>query len=55
MPILRGRDKHGPYYQFGQTGHKYYYLCGRLKSRELAYSKVVRQAKAIQRRRGFSL
>ena len=55
MPIHRGRDKHGPYYQFGSTGHKYYYLCAKPASREFAYNKAVRQSKAIRRRRGISL
>lgn len=38
MPLLRGRDSQGNFYQFGKSGHKYRYATptGRVKARALA-------------------
>ena len=47
MPIHRGRDSKGPYYQWGNSGKKYYYISGNKKSRENALSKAERQRSAI--------
>lgn len=47
MPINRGRDKDGPYYRWGDSGKKYYYKSGDVKSREKARGKAVKQAQAI--------
>jgi len=46
MPIKRGKDKDGSYYQWGSRT-KYYYVAGNKKSRERAYDKAVKQAQAI--------
>jgi len=46
MPIHRGRDSNGPYYQWG-TQKKYYYKSGDKISRNLAYEKARKQAVAI--------
>lgn len=46
MPIHRGKDSKGPYYQWGSQ-KKYYYIPGDTKSRERAYGKAVKQAQAI--------
>lgn len=47
MPIHRGKDKNGPFYQWGSTGKRYYYVSGDKESREKALSKARRQEKAI--------
>lgn len=46
MPIHRGIDKNGTYYQWG-TQKKYYYEPGNKKSRNIAYRKALKQAQAI--------
>lgn len=46
MPIHRGKDSKGPYYQWGKQ-KKYYYISGNKQSREEAYSKAKKQAIAI--------
>lgn len=46
MPIHRGKDSKGPYYQWGSQ-KKYYYKSGNKKSREAAYQKAHKQAIAI--------
>jgi len=46
MPIHRGKDSKGPFYQWG-TQKKYYYKAGNVKSRKLAYEKAKKQAVAI--------
>lgn len=46
MPIKRGKDSIGPYYQWGNA-KKYYYIPNNRVSRENAYDKARRQAVAI--------
>jgi hypothetical protein len=46
MPIHRGRDSKGPFYQWGSQT-KYYYIANNAKSREQAYEKARRQEAAI--------
>ena len=46
MPIHRGKDKKGPYYQYGSQ-KKYYYKSGSKRSREAAYKKAHAQKVAI--------
>jgi len=46
MPIHRGKDSKGLYYQWGSRT-KYYYTCNNKKSRDKAYEKSARQARAI--------
>jgi hypothetical protein len=46
MPIHRGNDEIGSYYQYGNK-HKYYYEIGNELSRRIALMKVKRQAQAI--------
>ena len=43
MPIHRGKDANGPYYQWGGHGSKYYYKVKSKQSRLLAYKKAERQ------------
>lgn len=46
MPIHRGKDSKGCYYQWGSQ-KKYYYQCGNKSSREQAHKKAQKQAIAI--------
>ena len=46
MPIQRGTDSHGPFFQWG-TQKKYYYKPNNKKSRELAKEKARKQMVAI--------
>ena len=46
MPVIRGSDSNGPYYQYGGQ-KKYYYVAGNKRSRDLAYTKAVKQGQAI--------
>lgn len=48
MPVHRGSDSSGPYYQWGKTGKKYHYTAGDAKSRKRARSQADRQARAIR-------
>jgi hypothetical protein len=48
MPVRRGKNTHGPYYQYGDTGHKYYYTAGNGKSREKARARAALQGRAIE-------
>lgn len=46
MPIHRGKDSKGPYYQWGHQ-KKYYYKSGDIKSRKRAKKKAAEQMVAI--------
>jgi len=48
MPVNRGKDTSGPYYQWGDSGKKYHYESGNQKSRENAKRKAERQGKAAR-------
>jgi len=49
MPIYERMDKskNKPYFQYGATGTKYYYIRGSKKSRDAAYHKALQQNNAI--------
>lgn len=47
MPIHRGKDSNGCYYQWGGHGKRYYYTAGNVSSREAAYKKAETQARAV--------
>jgi hypothetical protein len=47
MPVHNGKDAKGPYYQWGNSGKKYYYVSGNKQSRENAKKKSHQQAVAI--------
>jgi hypothetical protein len=47
MPVHRGQDTKGPFYQWGNHGKKYYYKAGDKASRERALAKSNQQARAI--------
>ena len=46
MPVHRGEDSDGPYYQWGDSGKKYRYEAGDEESRERAKEKAEEQAQA---------
>lgn len=46
MPVYRGRDSKGSYYQWGKSGKKYYYTSGDEQSRERAKNKAEKQGRA---------
>jgi len=52
MPVHRGKDADGPFYQWGDSGKKYHYESGDSRSREAAKEKATRQARAA-RARGY--
>lgn len=47
MPVMRGKDKEGRYYQWGEHGTKYHYTSGDPLERELAKARAIRQGRAI--------
>lgn len=48
MPVHRGKDSAGPYYQWGDSGKKYHYESGNKSSQEKAKQKAERQGKAAR-------
>lgn len=46
MPVHRGTDSNGPYYQWGNHGKKYYYKLGDKVSREKAKKQASAQGAA---------
>ena len=47
MPIKRGQAKGKYYYQFGDSGKKYFYIVGNKRSRTIAKHKAEKQQKAM--------
>lgn len=47
MPVNNGKDSKGPFYRWGETGHKYYYIPKDKISREMAKNKAALQGRAI--------
>jgi hypothetical protein len=46
MPVHRGTDTKGPYYQWGGHGKKYRYTAGNTRSRSRAKQSAARQGQA---------
>lgn len=46
MPVRRGRDSKGAYYQWGKSGKKYHYESGDKQSRDSAREKATKQGQA---------
>ena len=46
MPVHRGVDLKGPFYQWGTHGKKYHYVVGNVMSRERAKRKAELQGRA---------
>lgn len=53
MPVKRGRDKQGSFYQWGTGWKKYYYTPFDVRSREQAKKRAVSQGLAVRIARGF--
>ena len=47
MPVHRGNDHYGPYYQWGSSGKRYYYIINDKKSRDKAKQQAQTQGNAI--------
>ena len=47
MPVHAGSDQHGVFFQWGQSGKKYYYNANNEKDKREAFEKASRQARAI--------
>lgn len=52
MPVHRGHDSKGPFYQWGNQ-HKYYYKSGSTVSRKKALERARKQGVAISIQRGI--
>lgn len=50
MPIKKGKDSNGPYYQYGNK-KKYYYKPLSQRSQSIAKSKAIKQSNAIHARK----
>ena len=48
MPVHRGQDSKGPYYQWGDSGKKYHSQAGDKTSRENAKKRAERQGRAAR-------
>lgn len=48
VPVRRGKDSKGPYYQWGDSGKRYYYTAGDKGSRSTAKSKAEKQGRATR-------
>ncbi len=48
MPVHRGKDSKGPYYQWGDSGKKYHYETGKKASRDRAKERAERQGRAAR-------
>lgn len=48
MPVHRGKDGDGPYYQWGESGKKYHYTAGNTGSRKKAKAKAEKQGQAAR-------
>ena len=48
MPVRRGQDKDGPFYQWGRSGKRYRYRRGDDRSRDRARARAVLQGRAAQ-------
>jgi len=46
VPVKRGKDKKGSYYQWGDSGKKYHYTSGDKSSRQSAKKKAEKQGLA---------
>ena len=48
MPVQRGKDRDGPYYQWGDSGKRYHYTAGDKESRDKARAKADKQGRAAR-------
>jgi len=47
MPLIKMIDSIGPFYKWGQSGKKYYYIPRNAQSRNKAKQKALKQGRAI--------
>ena len=52
MPVQTGKNSKGCFARWGNSGKKYYYLCGNKKLKENAQSKANKQGRAIHADKG---
>jgi hypothetical protein len=50
MPVKHGRDKDGPYYQWGDSGKKYHYPARDKAARDRARAQASKQGQAAHAR-----
>ena len=48
MPVHRGKDSDGAYYQWGESGKKYHYEAGNKRARARAKEKATKQGRAAR-------
>jgi hypothetical protein len=48
MPVHRGQDSRGPFYQWGDSGKRYHYMAGNAESRNRAKKSATRQGQAAR-------
>ena len=48
VPVHRGKDSKGPYYQWGDSGKRYHYASGEKRSRDAARQKATKQGQAAR-------
>jgi hypothetical protein len=48
MPVHRGKDEKGAFYQWGDSGRKYHYTTGNTSSRNAARKKAEKQGRAAR-------
>jgi hypothetical protein len=53
MPIHKGIQNGHPYYQWGESGKKYFYISGNKPTRDHAKERAIRQGKAIKIHRKY--
>ncbi len=53
MPINKRKDVHGPFFQWGDTGAKYYYNKDNKESIEHAREKSAKQGRAVEVREAY--
>lgn len=51
MPVHRGKDTTGTFYQWGGHGKKYYYATGNAAARQVAYERAALQGRAVEWRK----
>ena len=49
MPVMKGKDKNGPYFSWGRSGHHYHFMPHNKRSEGIARAKAAKQGRAIKR------
>ena len=48
MPVRSGEDSTGPFYQWGESGRRYYYRKGSETSEKMARARAAAQGRAVR-------